>query len=264
MILPEKPPVLIIATRRKAKSRRVFCFRNPCQPLARMLFWRSFGCLSIIPPMRFIVRLLLLLLIIAGSIAVYNRFFHRPEVRTEDTKITQTAVLQEINRIGKLELVRYNFKDILEYEKKRELIENKTLKEWIPITIPLDNAKLVLIVRGEAVGCVDLTKIKSTDLIPDGDTLTVYLPEPELCFYRINHDQSKIYDIRNADEQAQMITEAYKAAEKQIRQSALDIGILEQTRTNAGKILRPLLEKTSGKTVLVRYRLKGDFEELRR
>lgn len=248
----------------KQNFRRVFCFPAIGQAFGAIVFCRSFVWTSSLPPMRSIIRLLLLLLIIAGSIAVYNRFFYHPETRTEDVKITQTAVLQEINRIGKLELVRYNFKDILEYEKKRELIENKTIKAWIPFTIPLDDAKLVLIVRGEAVGCIDLTKIKGDDLVLDGDTLAVYLPEPELCFYRINHDQSKIYDIQNADEQAVMINEAYKKAETQIRQSALDMGILEQTRTNAGKILQPLLEKTSGKTVLIRYRLKGDFKELSR
>lgn len=213
---------------------------------------------------RLLSRLFVLVLIIAGGIAIYIRFFHHPEIPPAETQITHTTVLQEINRIGKLELVRYNFKDILEYEKKRELIENKTLKEWIPLTIPLENAKVVLIVKGEAVGCIDLTKIKDTDLITQGDTLTAFLPEPELCFYRINHDQSKVYDIKNTDEQAMMITEAYKKAEIQIRQSALDMGILEQTRNNAAKILQPLLERSSGKKVLIRHRLHGKFEELGR
>ncbi len=213
---------------------------------------------------RSLIRLLVLILLVAGGIAIYTKFFSSSVEAPQAALITHTSVLQEINRIGKLELVRYNFKDILEYEKKRELIEDKTLKEWIPFTIPLDNAKVVLIVRGEAVGCIDLTKIKATDLVTEGDTLIAFLPEPELCFYRINHDQSKVYDMQNADEQATMITEAYKKAESQIQKSALEMGILEQTRTNAGKILLPLLERSSGKKVLIRYRLKGKFEELGR
>jgi len=208
---------------------------------------------------RSFIRIALLVLLIAGSIAIYNKFFYHPAETKSAIHITHNTILQEVTRIGKLELVRYNFKDILEYEKKRELIENKTLKEWIPLTIPLEDAKVILIVRGEAVGCIDLTKIKATDLITEGDSLIAYLPEPELCFYRINHDQSKVYDIRNADEKATMITEAYKKAETQIRQSALEMGILEQTRTNAGKVLQPLLEQTSGRKVLIRYRLKGQL-----
>jgi Protein of unknown function (DUF4230) len=213
---------------------------------------------------RTLIRIVFLILLIAGSIAVYNKFFYRPEPPTQAPVITQTTVLQQITRIGKLELVHYNFKDILEYEQKRELIENKTLKEWIPLTIPLESAKVVLIVRGEAVGCIDLTKIKATDLVIQGDTLVAFLPEPELCYYRLNHDQSKIYDVKNVDEQAAMISDAYKKAESQIQKSALEMGILEQTRSNAGRILQPLLEKASGKHVLIRYRLKGTFEELGR
>ncbi|MDJ1495808.1 DUF4230 domain-containing protein [Cytophagaceae bacterium DM2B3-1] len=213
---------------------------------------------------RILSRLLVLILIIAGSIAIYIKFFYHPELPPAETQISHTTVLQEINRIGKLELVRYNFKDILEYEKKRELIENKAIKEWIPLTIPLENAKVVLIVKGEAVGCIDLTKIKGSDLVTEGDTLIAFLPEPELCYYRINHDQSKVYDVKNVDEQAVMINEAYKKAEVQIKQSALDMGILEQTRTNASRILQPLLEKSSGKKVFIRYRLKGRFNELGR
>ena len=73
-----------------------------------------------------------------------------------------------------------------------------------------------------------------------------------------------MYDVQNADEQAVMISEAYKKAESQIQKSALEMGILDQTRANAGKILQPLLEKSSGKKVLIRYRLKGKFEELGR
>ncbi len=214
--------------------------------------------------MRFLIQIFILVLIVAGGIAIYTKFFYQPETTSQTPVITQTTVLQEVSRIGKLELVRYNFKDILEYEKKRELIEDKTLKEWIPFTIPLDNAKVVLIVRGEAVGCIDLAKIKTADLVMEGDTLIAFLPEPELCYYRINHDQSKVYDVKNADEQAVMISEAYKKAESQIQKSALEMGILDQTRANASKILQPLLEKSSGKKVLIRYRLKGKFEELKR
>ncbi len=214
--------------------------------------------------MRSIINLIVFVLLIAGIIAIYNRFFAKSSDQPIPATITQTIVLQEINRIGKLELVRYNFKDILEYEKKRELIENQTLKAWIPFTIPLDNAKIVLIVKGEAVGCIDLTKIKDSDLSFTGDTLIAYLPEPELCSYRINHDQSKVYDVQNADEEAMMVQEAFKVAESKIKASALEMGILDQTRINAEKILQPLLEKTSGKRVLLRYRLKGNFDELKR
>ncbi len=110
--------------------------------------------------------------------------------------------------MGKLQLVKYNFKDIVEYEKG--MTEYETLNQY------LNKAKAVLIVSGEAVGCIDLTKIQRSDVIEAGDTLLVYLPEPELCVYKINHDQSKLYDLDNTYfiEEGKMVNEAYAAAEK--------------------------------------------------
>jgi hypothetical protein len=163
---------------------------------------------------------------------------------------THNTVLQEITAMGKLELVKYNFKDV---------VEHKVVKQWLP------NAKAVLIVSGEAVGCIDLTKIKASDVIEDKDTVIVYLPKPELCTYKINHEQSKVYDVEYAFmDEASLVNDAFTAAEKQIGKSALKMGILEQTRENAEKILTPLLERVSGKKVLLRYRLSGELKELKR
>ena len=152
--------------------------------------------------------------------------------------------------MGKLELVKFSFKDVVEHE---------VVKQWLP------DAKAVLIVSGEAIGCIDLTKIKATDIVEDTDTVIVYLPDPELCVYKINHDQSKVYDVQYAFmDEAQLVNDAFVAAEKQISKSALKMGILNQTQENAQKMLTPFLEKVSGKKVLLRYRLKADLKELRR
>jgi hypothetical protein len=64
--------------------------------------------------------------------------------------------------------------------------------------------------------------------------------------------------------EAQLVNDAFVAAEKQISKSAIKMGILGQTQENARKMLTPFLEKVSGKKVLLRYRLKADLKELRR
>lgn len=159
-------------------------------------------------------------------------------------------VLEEITAMGKLELVKYNFKDV---------VEHKEVKDWLP------DPKAVLIVSGEAIGCIDLTRVQTSDIVDSGDTLIVYLPKAELCVYKINHEQSKVYDVQYAFmDQARLVNDAFAAAEKQIEKSALQMGILEQTEANAEKILSPLLERISGKKVLLRYRLTGDLKGLKR
>ncbi|WP_234735964.1 DUF4230 domain-containing protein [Tellurirhabdus bombi] len=197
------------------------------------------------------LRLFLVVLLIVGLISLWEQvrsggLFQR---FTKSEEVNHTVVLQEITELGKLELVRYRFKDVIEHEQ---------IRQWFP------NPKAVLIVEGEAVGCIDLTKITEQDLASDGDSLIVYLPEPEICSYKINHENSKVYNTENAFfEEAGLVNEAYRQAEAQIRKSALQSGILEETRQNADKILRPVLEKVSGKKVFLTTRMKATFQPLR-
>ena len=209
---------------------------------------------------RFLIRLIVVALLVAGGAALYNRFFAEPPPTTEPQPVvTHHTVLTQVTRMGKLELVKYNFRDIVEYEKGRAT-GYELLNQY------LNKARVVLIVNGEAVGCIDLTKVEAADVVEGDSTVIVYLPEPELCVYKINHDQSKLYDTQNTyfEEEGKLVNEAYAVAEKKVRQSALDMGILEQTEENARQILQPFLEQVSGKKVILRKRRKGDFRELDR
>jgi hypothetical protein len=64
-------------------------------------------------------------------------------------------------------------------------------------------------------------------------------------------------------EEAKLVQEAYRQAEKQIQKSALEMGILDQTKRNAEQILKPVLEKVSGKKIALRYRMKATLPRLR-
>ena len=182
-------------------------------------------------------RLLLLAILIAGLIAIWeqirgNDFLSRFR-RGETT--THSVVLKEITALGKLELVKYTFKDIVEHEQ---------------VNTYLPNANAILIVEGEATGCIDLTKITPADITSFTDSITIRLPQAELCTWKINHERSRVYDTRFSFlDESQLVSDAYRKAERQVKQSALTGGILEQTRQNAHKILTPLLEQVSGKKV---------------
>jgi len=184
-----------------------------------------------------LLRLFVAVLLVVGLIALWELVRGSDALsrfRREGAS-TQCIVLKEITALGKLELVKYTFKDIVEQEQ---------------VNTFLPNGNAVLIVEGEATGCIDLTKIRADDIIPDADSLTIRLPAPEVCSWRINHDRSRVYDTRFTFlEESKLVDKAYQRAEKQIRQSALDGGILEQTRQNANKMLLPLLSQLSGKKV---------------
>ena len=190
-----------------------------------------------------LIRLLLLIVLVAGLISIWEQIRGSTALgrfrRGDNT--AQSIVLKEITAIGKLELVRYTFKDIVEHEQLTNFF--------------LPNANAVLIVEGEATGCIDLTKISLADITTEGDSVTVRLPKPELCDWKINHDRSRVYDTRFAFlDDSQLVSDAYRQAERQIRQSALNGGILEQTRRNTDRMLRPLLSKLSGRRVGLVFR----------
>jgi hypothetical protein len=186
-------------------------------------------------------RLFLIAVLIVGLIAIWeqirgNSFLSR--FRQGD-KTTQSIVLKEVTALGKLELVKYTFKDIVEHEQ---------------VNTFLPNANAVLIVEGEATGCIDLTQIKPADITIDDDSVTVRLPKPELCSWKINHDRSRVYDTRFSFlDESQLVSDAYRQAERQVRQSALNGGILEQTGRNADRMLRPWLERISGKKIKLAF-----------
>ncbi len=220
------------------------------------LFWKD-SCLKTkalfiiyMRSIQFFFRLLLVGLFILATYFFWQRFKTVYETKEPVIVTTHHTVLKEITAMGKLELVKYNFKDVVEHE---------VIKEWMP------DPKAVLIISGEAIGCIDLGKVQAKDIVEDANTVIIYLPKPELCVYKINHDQSKVYDVQYAfTDEAQLVNDAFMAAEKQIEKSALKMGILDQTQKNAEKILLSFLEKVSGKKVLLRYRLKDDLKQLNR
>ena len=187
--------------------------------------------------MKLIIRVLILFLLTAGLIAVWEQIRGADMLsrfrRGDDA--TKTLMLREVTALGKLELVKYTFKDIIDYEQANTF---------------LPNANAVLIVEGEAIGCIDLSRVTTTDIATTGDSVTIKLPKPEICGWKINHDRSRVYDTRFSFlNESQLVSDAYRQAERQIRQSALNGGILEQTRQNAEKMLQPLLSQLSGKHV---------------
>jgi len=90
------------------------------------------------------------------------------------------------------------------------------------------------------------------------DSIIVQLPPPELCYFKLDLDNTRIYALETGifTSEKSFIEQAYQSAEKQIRESALQSGILQEAKKNADIILKPLLEEISGKQVVIVYDLQ--------
>lgn len=176
-------------------------------------------------------------LVILFGFIIYKTNFKNEEESDEIKTVSSHHLIQErIISLGKLEVVKYYLKDIVEHEVKNP---------WY-----LPDPKAVLIASGEVVGCIDLTRIDSTDLKFSDNKVSIRLPQPELCYFKINHSDSKVYSIeKGLFQESELIDAAYKEAETHLQKTALQMKIMDQTKENAKLILKPLLEKISEKEV---------------
>ncbi|MCT1532848.1 DUF4230 domain-containing protein [Sphingobacterium daejeonense] len=171
---------------------------------------------------------LLKILIILGLI-IGITWFVWERIKPGPTKETRHQVLVEkIEAMGKLELVKYRLSDV---------VEHKNMTAYLP------DASVLLIIKADAVGCIDLSKLTPEDVKVMEDSVTINLPKPEICYVKIDHKSSKVYDTKMAFfREATLVDEAFKAAEEEITRQVNKSDILDQTKNNATHVLRPLLE----------------------
>jgi hypothetical protein len=179
--------------------------------------------------------IVMLLSLFAGWFFFGRKTFH------EVSEITSDAAITKIQAIGKLELVKINIKDVLEYNIKRDY---------------LPDSRMLIMVSGEMAGCIDLEKISGKDITETNDTLTLHLPEPQVCYTRINHNKSKVYNASTfkwLDNETEMVESLYKKADLYFESDSIRTIIVSETRKNAPTILLPLLENISHKKVVLQY-----------
>ena len=176
-------------------------------------------------------------------------------VTPEKFSIEQTTILQEIEALGKLELVKYRFKEVIEAEE----LAKRYLDFGIFYLPSGQDQKAVLIAKGEAVACVDLTKLRAEDFQIDKDTIYISLPTPELCYYKVDLDKSSFYDLETSKDNkkaGEFIDKVYKKAENQMKIAALESGILMDAERMAGLVLNPLFKGMTNKAVVIQFKMK--------
>jgi len=185
-----------------------------------------------------ILNILIGVLVTFAIVRIFFLFFNSAE-REQQTISRHSEIVEKIESIGRLELVRMHVQDIVEHE---------LVRQWLP------NAKAILIIKGEAVGCIDLTKIKKENLNIAKDTIKLLLPAPELCYCKIDHSNSKVFNTQNNFfSGAELIDGAYKEAEKYLEKTVLNSGILQKTKDNAFDFFVPFFESLGFKEVYIMF-----------
>ena len=200
----------------------------------------------------------LLLLVISFTLYLTHHWPFSKKGEEYQHIIETSVLLNKVENLGKLELVKYNFKEVFEYKR---LSDGKIIGNSLLNTHSYNpDLSVILIATGEAVGCIDLTKLEISDIIVNEDSVRIMLPPPDLCYYKLDLENTKIYSFSDkswwsrlfsdTDEQKEILQMAYKNAETRLRQAALESGIYQSTNENATLILEPLLEQLTGKHVI--------------
>jgi len=180
-------------------------------------------------------------LVIIGFL-VFLFFYIKHEFSTTRTEVTEDVMVSRIVSMGKLELVKYAMKDV---------VEKKELHTILP------DARVLFVAVGEVAACIDLTKVKKDDIRQFKDSVMVALPRPEICYVKLDHQKSRVYDVSGVwfpDKTRTMVEDVYKLAEKKMLQGATEMQILNKAQDNARLIFKPFLESISGKKVTLTYK----------
>lgn len=162
-----------------------------------------------------------------------NRIIGR--TTTVDTSVP--AVVQRIQRLNRLETVVYSLDTIVEGSKSSAVLPDL-----------LAGDRILLVVHGQSVAGIDLSKLKPEDVrVTDNNstrTIHVSLPPSELFSTALDNQHTRVYArstgiLVPVDQNLESETRA--KAEKQLQQAALSDGILDAASRNARASIATLL-----------------------
>ena len=118
---------------------------------------------------------------------------------------------------------------------------------------------ILLVAAGEVTAGVDLTKLADGDVVvdPEAGTAEIVLPPPEVLVTRLDNDRTYVH-TRETDTLARrsetLETRARQEAERTLRDSAVEGGILERASRNAEQTVEVLVRSLGYDDVTVRTR----------
>jgi hypothetical protein len=144
------------------------------------------------------------------------------------------TIINQIRPLARLETIQYTVEKVITAE-----VGQGTLA-------PLFGDRLLFVGHGYVTAGVDLANLSSQDLVFEDGQMNVRLPVAEIFTATLDNAKSYVYDretglLTHGD--VNLETTARQAAEEQIRQAALEDGILQQSQTNAENFIRSLLNK---------------------
>jgi hypothetical protein len=194
--------------------------------------------------LRALIGLLLALLLGAAAFALFVRHAttgtlgHLATLLTGRTAAFDTSVpvvVEQIQRLSRLETVVYSLDTVVEGERSSPILPDA-----------LAGDKILLVVHGQSIAGVDLAQLKPEDVRIDSATHSIHLtlPPSQIFVTTLDNQHTRVYArdtglLVPADQNLESDTRA--KAQDQLQQAALSDGILDAARKNARATVTTLL-----------------------
>ncbi len=148
--------------------------------------------------------------------------------------VDQPTVVRQIQQLQRLETVSYTMDKIISGEH-----DNQYLPKF------LAGDRLLLVVHGEVIAGVELTKLQPSDVAVNGRNLSIHLPAAEVFTTRIDNGKTRVYSRDTglfSSPDPNLESEVRQEAERQLEQAALEDGILKSANQNARNTISSMLK----------------------
>jgi len=169
----------------------------------------------------------------AAKRGIWDRVAMAVSGRTLRIDTSQPTVVEQVRRLARLESVAYTMDKMVSGDR-----EGRILPAF------LTGDKILLEVHGEAVAGVDLGQLGRNDLRVDGKTALIHLPPAQIFTVALDDQSTHVYSRQTGilvPVDPSLEGEVREQAAENLRQSALQAGILAKAQQNACTTVTKLL-----------------------
>jgi hypothetical protein len=148
--------------------------------------------------------------------------------------VDQPTVVRQIQQLQRLETVSYTMDKI---------ISGEHANAYLPKFLAGD--RLLLVVHGEVVAGINLAGLQTGDVVIQGQKVSIHLPAAEVFSTRIDNARTKVYSRDTglfSSPDPNLESEVREEGERQLRQAALQDGILKTAGMNAQSSISGILK----------------------
>ena len=147
--------------------------------------------------------------------------------------VDQPTLIHQIRALQRLETVGYTMDKIISGERENPILPRL-----------LAGDRLLLVVHGEVIAGMDLSKLQPSDIVVSGRSVSIHLPQAEIFTTRLDNAKTRVYSrdtglFSTADPNLE--GEVRQEAERQLQAAALQDGILKTADKNARQTLTSML-----------------------